>query len=202
MQGCVSPGIHAGSRALSERLKVLVLRSNPQHQHEGRSETARPPRSSMKRCAPCRAVPPRRSRSPRVSSRVCRRGRHRAARWFAQPCCVRSKPAALRRVISHGSLDDDLYELVDAINRRREMIATATRRHRWLGSCSLRASVSTAGSSSSASGARPAPCTSSTAELLDQVVGRFLHVTFGVRPRSSSGPECLERRDNPAWRRR
>jgi len=22
-------------------------------------------------------------------------------------------------------------------------------------------------------------------------VGRFLHVTFGVRPRSSSGPECL-----------
>jgi hypothetical protein len=71
------------------------------------------------------------------------------------------------------------------------MIATATRRHRRLGSCSLRASVSTAGSSSSASGARPAPCTSSTAVLIDQMVGRFLHVTFGVRPRSSSGPECL-----------
>ncbi len=29
--------------------------------------------------------------------------------------------------------------------------------------------------------------------------GRFLHVTFGMRPRSSSGPECLPARQFEAW---
>jgi hypothetical protein len=37
----------------------------------------------------------------------------------ADPPGPPANPAALRRVISNGSLDDDLSELVDAINRRR-----------------------------------------------------------------------------------